>query len=635
MIEALEPYAELETLLAAALDERLTDADRSRLEQLLAESEAAREYYVEHVVLHAMLRWEHAPTLGEIPVASPQREEGERGRVGEGVTFRFDLSPSPCLPISSPPSLSLSSFLPTTPLDNVAFSYAMSAVLVAVGLFIFSLMSASSPCDAVVKNRAVPRNQALPNLPAPVQEPEVVSIGRITGMVDCTWPNTDYAPFHDRVVLGAKFMLASGLMEITYKTGAKVILQGPCTYTAESAASGYLSLGKLTARVESRSRLPDGASRSRLPSGILPTDCDASKSRPAGGNYFVVRTPTAVVTDLGTEFGVEVDKSGDTESHVFRGKVAIVAMGDDGKPRGNELMLKANQSARVEKRGDAVKSWGYVLRIETTIATTKEFVRCMPYSSEGRKNSSRAYSDFVLSLKPAAYYRMERSVDGNPLRIFDSTPGGNHGLLGFDGSINKDAEYALGRFGKALFFRGPMVRDYAIVPDYPKATANRLSVSVWVSVAYRQSESSVIAANWGNEATGQFYLSLYGSDGDITACVTQHNGKRIEIREGAEHCVPMTEWVHVAFVADGTELRLYHNGKEAASTACDGVLPNPPMRSMGIGCRTNNTGTAISSTMPCYWLGRIDELAVFNRALSLEEIHRLYEGIGDKELKAN
>ena len=54
------------------------------------------------------------------------------------------------------------------------------------------------------------------------------------------------------VCLGDKFALASGLMEITYDTGAKVILQGPVTYEVESAAGGFLSLGKLTARVEKK-----------------------------------------------------------------------------------------------------------------------------------------------------------------------------------------------------------------------------------------------------------------------------------------------------------------------------------------------------------------------------------------------
>ena len=38
---------------------------------------------------------------------------------------------------------------------------------------------------------------------------------------------------------------------------------------------------------------------------------------------FAVRTPTATVTDLGTEFGVEVSKEGHTISHVFRGVVRV------------------------------------------------------------------------------------------------------------------------------------------------------------------------------------------------------------------------------------------------------------------------------------------------------------------------
>ena len=53
------------------------------------------------------------------------------------------------------------------------------------------------------------------------------------------------------VSLGDTFALAAGLMEITYDTGARVILQGPVTYEAESNG-GYLSLGKLTGKLEKK-----------------------------------------------------------------------------------------------------------------------------------------------------------------------------------------------------------------------------------------------------------------------------------------------------------------------------------------------------------------------------------------------
>ena len=75
-------------------------------------------------------------------------------------------------------------------------------------------------------------------------------------MVDCKWAGTAFDS--PGVPLGRKYELASGLMEITYDTGARVILQGPVTYEVESRAGGYLAVGKLTARVEGRGARDEG-----------------------------------------------------------------------------------------------------------------------------------------------------------------------------------------------------------------------------------------------------------------------------------------------------------------------------------------------------------------------------------------
>jgi hypothetical protein len=79
---------------------------------------------------------------------------------------------------------------------------------------------------------------------------------------------------------------------------------------------------------------------------------------------FAVRTPTALVEDLGTEFGVEVSDAGETASHVFAGRVVMRTAGarDGGRGTGEinpespnpripnpEIVLSAGQSARVEK----------------------------------------------------------------------------------------------------------------------------------------------------------------------------------------------------------------------------------------------------------------------------------------------
>jgi hypothetical protein len=64
----------------------------------------------------------------------------------------------------------------------------------------------------------------------------------------------------------------------------------------------------------------------------------------------VVRTPTALVTDLGTEFGVEVDKQGGTTSRVFRGSVRVQPLHSNGQAANEGRVLHENESARVDRQ---------------------------------------------------------------------------------------------------------------------------------------------------------------------------------------------------------------------------------------------------------------------------------------------
>ncbi len=380
--ETVYPDDAIRALLDAVCSDTIDDAQFDELEAAMLASEDARRLYLRYFSLESDLHYlASILRAGEAETREERGEKAEGGRrkaeekAGRLVDSIFSVSPSPPLPFS--PSISLSSLLPTTPLGNVAFSYAMSAVLVAIGLFIFSLMSASSPRDTVVKNNPTgSQNRTTPNAPSPTPEPEIVSIARITGMVDCVWVNSDDAPFHDRVVLGTKYMLKSGLLEITYYTGAKVILQGPCTYTAESTAGGFLSLGKLTARVEKKSGRRGEGEKGR------PADL-ATQSPPLplspSPTLFSVHTPTAIVTDLGTEFGVEVDKSGVTASHVFQGKVKFVALDDEKSSqtpsKKREALLGENDSASTDKDRDGSTR---IVVVRKSTQPPEPFVRGMP-----------------------------------------------------------------------------------------------------------------------------------------------------------------------------------------------------------------------------------------------------------------
>ena len=129
---------------------------------------------------------------------------------------------------------------------------------------------------------------------------------------------------NEALSLGRRLKLKRGLVEITYQTGARVVLQGPAEYGVQGPSSGYLKLGKLVARVEGR--------------------------RAKG---FTIETPLADVVDLGTEFGIEVDGNGAAEVVVLTGEVDVVSNANADRPA-KRVRLTANQVAFVEDDSGAI-----------------------------------------------------------------------------------------------------------------------------------------------------------------------------------------------------------------------------------------------------------------------------------------
>ena len=239
------------------------------------------------------------------------------------------------------------SFLSTTLHDTSAsflskgmpLAYLVATVVTGLGILIASHVYVSRP-EQVARS----------SVPAIVAEP--ASVGRITGMVDCKWNGGSH------VSLGQECQLASGLMEITYDTGAKVILQGPVTYEVE-ANGGYLAVGKLTGKLEKKA---EGGRRKAEDAG------NQKSPFPLPPSPFVVRTPTATVTDLGTEFGVDVDNRGNCEVNVFHGQVDLVNLASCVTRR---LDAKTAPTARV-RPGDAH------VEMVPQGQTRQHFVRALP-----------------------------------------------------------------------------------------------------------------------------------------------------------------------------------------------------------------------------------------------------------------
>jgi hypothetical protein len=72
---------------------------------------------------------------------------------------------------------------------------------------------------------------------------------------------------------------------------------------------------------------------------------------------------------------------------------------------------------------------------------------------------------------------------------------------------------------------------------------------------------------------------------------------------------------------------LYHNGVEVGASRYNGIARETLHKELGIGCCATTPG---HDTYP--WHGRLDEIAIFNHALTAEQVRQLYLGPVDKPL---
>lgn len=118
--------------------------------------------------------------------------------------------------------------------------------------------------------------------------------------------------------LGGPLDLTHGLVELTFPGGATALLQGPVTVRLDGPRALTLLAGRLVVRAGQ----DDGA--------------------------FVVRTPSATVTDRGTEFGVAVGPAGATQVQVFEGDVLAEWDGPGGRAE-----LRAGEAVQIDSSAAA------------------------------------------------------------------------------------------------------------------------------------------------------------------------------------------------------------------------------------------------------------------------------------------
>jgi hypothetical protein len=470
-------------------------------------------------------------------------------------------------------------------------AYLIALAIFGCGILVGAFTYVSRPAGIAQTPKATSRENGVPTVDAE-------RVGQITGMIDCRWPDARTSLTTTDVYLGNRYVLASGLMEITYNSGARAILRGPTTYTVNSPNGGFLAMGKVSVRVNKKAE-----------------DGDSSKSgfHLPPPELFSVRTPTAVVTDLGTEFGVDVDPQGIADVHVFSGKVKAIVLASDTDPSSESLLTE-----------------GEAMRLEPHRPLIRRAANRTAFSVELRRLGSAAVAHWTTSAEQSGLIANWKFNEGAGARVSES-------IRGIRQPVTGPADWISGKCGMALSFRDAPDKpawidtSYNLVGDdaeFPK----HFTISVWVDLPR-------VLDDYGTIVEQQYF-------GDGSQNLWPHGFYTAIERDNRAHfgvCVAdrwinmnsamqlsVHQWHHLGFVYDSKQtagnLRIYVDGQRDAHELTTAGEP----LTLPVGDARVRIGRHVKHK--CNFTAGMDDLSFWNRALNDAELRAICNLANDKTL---
>lgn len=209
-----------------------------------------------------------------------------------------------------------------------------------------------------------------------------------------------------------------------------------------------------------------------------------------------------------------------------------------------------------------------------------------------------------------AWYRFEGDAN-------DATPFANHGAIGGDPQFESGNPAApAGSTGMAIVFDGD--RDSVLAPNAVQLISDYTTVSFWIRVDgqnLQDPEAYVLDFGHWNE---RWKISLP----QHLKIVWTTNSENVQfpnaihdMDSGDGNELVIGFWWYVTMVHDGENDIIYLDGVEVNNQPAPGTL-NPTARPFGMGNNPIEGGQ--------YFNGALDEVKVYNRALTPDEVSRLY-----------
>ena len=200
---------------------------------------------------------------------------------------------------------------------------------------------------------------------------------------------------------------------------------------------------------------------------------------------------------------------------------------------------------------------------------------------------------------------------------------------GSDGTFVGDLKWVDGKFGGGLEFNGTNTwvkigtkgdADSLAALDFSQSEG--FSIHAWVYSAVAPTGKCIVWKGLGCSSWSQYLLGTGAHENSVNSANASfhirvgNGGARLEVLGDP---LPEKEWVHVVGVWDSDKLHIYVNGDlQNSADAAGAPWASPEEVYLGADPGCNNR---------CQWNGIMDEVVIFNVALSESEVKSLGSGI--------
>jgi hypothetical protein len=224
--------------------------------------------------------------------------------------------------------------------------------------------------------------------------------------------------------------------------------------------------------------------------------------------------------------------------------------------------------------------------------------------------SAPAADTLVINSNTASLIADWKFNENEGTQVSDNSTNGNNGVL------TNGSTWVTGKNGSALKFNNSCV-DVPVSASL-NSISNGITLSGWINADAGTSKSTIIERWLYGTGVNQRGYCLYISASGTVSFGLSKDGATSKWLTTSE-IIPRGAWTYVAATFDGITMKIYINGKLSTSTASGFSTFFVPSGNLHIGYWQTS-----ATTWEAPFIGAIDDVKIFNEALSTGEINNLF-----------